>query len=201
MSGPAPNSTNTFALKTERVEITVPRSGDAAQLYSLVGGADRRAVCATLLWDGPDDVGEVEEWIERCRTAAYAEWGYHWVLRDRTGAIAGMPGIALGGIGTRPRDEPERADVGYWLGRPFWGRGLMGEALAEVLRFGFADLGYAKVEAEVFTHNERGRRLVERLGMTHEGTIRRAHRKYGAWVDVALYGMLPEEAGSTSSVS
>lgn len=194
MDGPTPDSTNTHGLMTERVEIMLPEPGDAAQLFSLVGGEDRRMVCATMLWDGPDEISEVEDWIERCRTAGYGEWGYHWVLRDRAGEIAGVPGIALGAIGTRPREEPGRADVGYWLGRPFWGRGVMGEVLAALLRFGFDELGFAKVEADVFTHNERGRRLVERLGMTHEGTIRRAHRKYGEWVDIALYGMLPEEA-------
>lgn len=194
MSGPAPDSTNIYSLTTERLEIALPEPEDAPQLFSLVGGEDRRAVCATLLWDGPDDISEVEAWIDGCRTAGYADWGYHWVVRDRTGDIAGERGVALGGIGTRPRGETGRADVGYWLGRPFWGSGVMSEALAELLKFGFAELGYAKVEAEVFTHNARGRRLVERLGMTLEGTIRRAHHKYGEWVDVALYGMLSEEA-------
>jgi RimJ/RimL family protein N-acetyltransferase len=69
----------------------------------------------------------------------------------------------------------------------------MTEALDGLLGYGFDRLGFVKIEADVFTHNTRGRRLVERLGMTLEGTIRSAHRKNGEWVDVALYGLLADE--------
>ena len=55
---------------------------------------------------------------------------------------------------------------------------------------GFSRLDLAKIEAEVFVSNTRGRRLVERVGFEHEGTIRRSQRKYGEWIDAALYGLV-----------
>jgi ribosomal-protein-alanine N-acetyltransferase len=191
--GPDPDSTNVYALNTERLSLDLPRPDEAANLFSLIGGPDRREICATLLWDGPEAIDEIEDWIDRCANATFSESGYHWVIRDREGVVAD-PGTPLGAIGTRPTGQAGRGDVGYWLGKPYWGNGIMSESLTRLLRFGFEELGYLKMEAEVFTHNSRGTRLVERVGMTHEGTIRRAHLKYGEWVDAAIYGMLPEEA-------
>ena len=54
--------------------------------------------------------------------------------------------------------------------------GIMTEALSRLIEYGFAKLDFAKMEADVFVHNTRGRRLAERVGMTLEGTIRRAHQ-------------------------
>lgn len=68
----------------------------------------------------------------------------------------GTIGMPLGAIGTRPRGWPGRGDVGYWLGKPYWGRGVMAEALREVLALGFGTLRFVKVEAEVFMTNPRG---------------------------------------------
>lgn len=192
-NGPDPEATNTYRFATPRLSMELPRHQDAPHLFALIGGADRRAVCSTLLWDGPDEVGEIEDWIERCRSESFGEAGFHWVIRDPSGKIAGRPGLPLGAIGTRPRGWPGRADVGYWLGKQYWGRGLMTEALLGLLALGFGTLGYAKVEAEVFAENRRGLRLVERVGMKREGLVRRAVRKYGDWVDEALYGVLFEE--------
>ena len=188
--GPAPDARNTYAYSTDRLTVELPTAEDAEELYALVGGADRDEVTATLIWDGPDSLAETEDWIERCRTETYEDWGFHWVIRDTTGAISGRAGRPLGAIGTRPKGMPGRADVGYWLGRPYWGRGVMTEALIGLLQLGFDDLGYAKIEADVYLSNERGIRLVERVGMEREGVVRRAVRKRGVWVDEAIYGIL-----------
>jgi len=69
----------------------------------------------------------------------------------------------------------------------------MTEALSGLLDYCFTSMDGHKVEADVFTHNVRGRRLVEKVGMTQEGIIRHAHRKAGEWVDQAVYGMLADE--------
>lgn len=193
-TGPDPKSLNTHSFTTSRLSVGLPTAEDAQRLFDLVGGPDRRAICSTLIWDGPNDVEEVAEWIDKCHSQSFEDWGFHWVIRDKTGALGGDRGLVLGAIGTRPREEPGRADVGYWLGRRYWGRGLMGEALSHLVAYGFSDLDYYKIEAEVFTHNERGRRLVEGVGMTLEGVIRSAHRKYGESVDKAIYGLLRSEA-------
>jgi ribosomal-protein-alanine N-acetyltransferase len=186
-TGPDPKSTNSHTLTTERLRIVPPAPEDAGRIYKLIGGDDREAICATLVWDGPDSAAEVENWIELSRTETFSPFGFHWAIRDST------TGNAIGAIGTRPRGEPGRADVGYWLGKAYWGQGLMGEALGALLGYGFNELGYYKMEADVFSNNTRGRRLVESAGMTQEGTIRSAYLKSGETVDTVLYGILFEE--------
>lgn len=192
-AGPAPDAKNDHEFETARLEMTLPVKSDAEVLYRLIGGPDRRSICATLVWDGPRDLSETEGWVEKVRASTFEEIGFHWVIRDRVGSVTDEPGQPLGAIGTRPRDNPGRADVGYWLGRPYWGQGLMSEALMALLVLGFTSLEFYKMEADVFGHNQRGIRLVERAGMRREGLIRKAHRKYGELVDVAVYGILREE--------
>lgn len=189
-SGPAEDSLNTHRFSTDRLTIELPVADDAAELYRLIGGQDREAICATLVWDGPDDPADSAWWVEQCRTATYGDWGYHWVVRDRGGDLAGTPGRPIGAIGTRPSGVPGRADVGYWFGRAYWGRGVATEALTALVDLGRNELGYAKIEANVFAHNVAGRRLVERVGFEREGLIRRGHRKRGRWVDNVIYGLV-----------
>lgn len=69
-SGPPPDSRNHHRLMTARLDVELPDPKDAPVLFELVGGTHRREVCATLLWDGPDHVSEVESWIERCHSRA-----------------------------------------------------------------------------------------------------------------------------------
>jgi RimJ/RimL family protein N-acetyltransferase len=191
--GPDPNSTNTFRLDTERLIIAVPIEDDAPSLYDLVGGQDRVEMTAGLIWDGPDQIGDTLEFIRKAQTDRFGDGGFHWAIHDRDGSVSGTAGKAIGMIGARPSAQPGRGDVGYWLGKPYWGRGLMKEALTAVLDLSFGDLDHEKMEAEVFTGNERSIRLVESVGMRREGTIRSGHHKRGRWVDTHIYGILRDE--------
>lgn len=187
-TGPAPSARNTHRLETRRLLVDLPVAMDADRIFSLTTGAEGREVTATLVWDGPRDHHEVEWWIEQCRTATYGEFGFHWVIRDATGGFSDR-GAVLGAIGTRPTAESGHADVGYWLGKPYWGRGLMREALTAVLTLCFRALDHARVVAEVFTDNTPGRALVERVGMTLRDVIPAAHVKRGRPVDFAVYAI------------
>jgi RimJ/RimL family protein N-acetyltransferase len=171
----------------------VPAESDAPTLFALVGGEDRLEMTAGLLWDGPDEISDTVGFIRQAQTEHYGESGFHWAIRDRTGAITGSSGTAVGMISARPSSEAGRGDVGYWLGKPYWGKGLMREALTAVLDLCFGEFDQVKVEAEIFTSNARSKRLVESLGMVLEGTIRSSHHKRGEWVDAHIYGILRDE--------
>ena len=191
--GPDPDRINDISFATRRLTIDVPDPTDAPRLYELVGGADREAICRTLLWDGPDSIEDVEEWIVRDRTQPFNEFGFHWVIRYATGEISGIQGGIIGSIGTRPLRSPGRADVGYWLGRAYWGQGIMTEALRALIALGFSQLNYHKIEADVYADNVRGRRLVEAAGLKFEGLLRHTTFKSGEWKDAAYYGLLHDE--------
>jgi [ribosomal protein S5]-alanine N-acetyltransferase len=192
-SGPDRAALNTYRIETERLFLEVPAESDAPTLFALVGGDDRLEVTAGLIWDGPDEVSDTLAFIRAARSKTYGEGGFSWAIHDRSGDFTGNPGAAIGMISARPSDQPGRGDVGYWLGKPYWGQGLMSEALAAVLELCFGELDQVKVEAEIFTNNARSKRLVESLGMQLEGTIRSSHYKRGAWVDSHIYGILRGE--------
>jgi [ribosomal protein S5]-alanine N-acetyltransferase len=183
--GPDPDSSNRHRLSTPRLTLEPPKPSDVDSLFALVGGPDRRRICAGLLWDGPDDPAEIRGWVEKHARGTYSETGYAWVIHHGD--------EVAGSVGLRPHHFPGRALVGYWLGVRHWRRGIMSEALAAVLDAAFGDWRLGKVEAEVFAHNLAGIRLVESMGLTREAYLRRAVLKGGEWIDETVYGILAEE--------
>lgn len=192
-SGPDPTSLNTYVINTARLSIEPPVRAHALALYGMASGSKGHGVTQGLLWNGPDSVDEVLEWVERQQNQPFSVGGFGWVVLDRRGAVSGTSRNPLGSITLRPHHFPGRCTVGYWLGAEHWRRGVMTEALSGVIDFSFRDLGVVKIEAEVFSRNTAGRALVESLGMKQEGEIRRAVLKRGEWLDELTYGLLPEE--------
>lgn len=187
MEGPSPDLVNETVLETPRLVLRPPEVDDAPHLYALLAGPERLPVTAGLRWDGPDDLAVIDDWVRRFRTNSFADGGHHWVIVDRAG------GRPIGAIGTRPTEERGRADVGFWLGRAYWGRGLMTEAVDRLVRHDFETLGMYRVEAEVFTNNRASAAVLRKVGFRHEGTVRSAYRKRGSFVDVDLFGLLLTE--------
>jgi RimJ/RimL family protein N-acetyltransferase len=85
------------------------------------------------------------------------------------------------------------AEVGYELGRPSWGKGLMTEALGPILEFGFDGMVLQRIEACPLADNAASNNLLLRLGFKKEGTLRRRVRFRGRYIDQAYYGLFREE--------
>ena len=86
-----------------------------------------------------------------------------------------------------------RAELGYVLGRNFWGQGLMQEALEALLGCAFGSMGLRRLEAEVDTRNFRSALLLRRLGFSREGLLRQRWFSKGEARDVEMYGLLRSE--------
>lgn len=104
-------------------------------------------------------------------------------------AIA-VNGEAVGGIGFVPLTDVERvsAEVGYWLGEPFWGRGLTTEAVVAIGRYAIEHHGLTRLFALPFAHNLASCRVLEKAGYQLEARLRRSAIKDGVIVDQILYG-------------
>lgn len=100
-----------------------------------------------------------------------------------------VDGEAAGNIGLMPGDDVERftAEIGYWLGRAFWGRGVMTEAVLATTRYAFAELGLHRVFAVPFAGNRASARVLEKAGYVCEGRMRRSAVKDGVVLDQWLY--------------
>lgn len=84
-------------------------------------------------------------------------------------------------------------ELGYYLARSHWGRGLGSSAIRQACRAVFAGSDLLRIYAEPFAHNTASRRALEKAGFTHEGTLRQNAVKDGQVLDMELYSLLREE--------
>lgn len=91
--------------------------------------------------------------------------------------------------------EHFRGGLGYWLGKPFWGAGYMGEAVKRVVQYGFEELGLRRIYAECFPENTGSAAVMLKAGMTYEGTLRQHvyHPLRQQMMDMQQYAILREE--------
>lgn len=102
-------------------------------------------------------------------------------------------GRLIGAVNLRFTPDDRRAELGYWVGRPHWGQGICTEAAAAVIDWGFRDRDLNRIYAHHMTRNPASGRVMLKLGMRHEGTLRQHYVKWGVLEDVEIYAVLREE--------
>lgn len=88
-----------------------------------------------------------------------------------------------------------RGEIGYDLGRDYWGQGYMAETLQLLLTFGYETMGLNRIEALVDPRNDNSRRLLQKLGFVEEGLLREYQRSESGFVDLMIYSLLKKEYG------
>lgn len=83
--------------------------------------------------------------------------------------------------------------IGYWIGKPYTGKGIMTRAFGAILSYGFETLHLNRIEVRIAEENIQSRALPERFGFTKEGTLRQAEWLYDHFVDHVVYGLLANE--------
>lgn len=101
--------------------------------------------------------------------------------------------IGAVGLKTRESDYRRSAELGYWLGKPFRGRGIITEAARAMTAYGFETLGLIRIYAYVKAHNRASARVLEKAGYQREGLLRKAILEEGAPVDFLLFAILRED--------
>jgi RimJ/RimL family protein N-acetyltransferase len=161
--------------------VCVLRPWRAGDLESLVRHADDRDVSRTLRdrFPHPYTIDAGRAWL----IAAGSE--------DPPSALAiHAGGEAVGGIGVIPGADVNRysGEVGYWLGRAWWGRGLATAAVAHFVPWAGRTFGLVRVFAYVFETNRSSMRVLEKCGFAREGVLRRHAFKDGQLLDEMVYG-------------
>jgi RimJ/RimL family protein N-acetyltransferase len=111
-----------------------------------------------------------------------------WAIRNADDALIG--GCGLDGFQLGKSHRSHRVEVGYWLAKPFWGRGIMTAVVGRVCRHAFEELGLTKITAHVFPHNPASARVLEKCGFQQEGFLRRHFLKNDQLLDARLFGLL-----------
>jgi ribosomal-protein-alanine N-acetyltransferase len=117
-----------------------------------------------------------------------------------------VSGEVAGGVGLMLQEDVARhsAEIGYWLGQTYWGRGIMTDVVRRMTRYGFTSLDLYRVYALVFEWNPASRRVLEKAGYILEGRLRKAAIKDGQLLDQFAYAVTrhdpPYVQGDTESV-
>jgi [ribosomal protein S5]-alanine N-acetyltransferase len=172
-------------LETPRLRLRPFTSADAPTVEQLAGAfaiAD-----TTLNIPHPYPAGAAAQWIATHSDSATRGVAFTWAITDRLSADL------CGAIGLHVNLHHQHAEIGYWLGVPFWGRGYTTEAAQAVLAYGFTTLGLERIVAHHFTRNPASGRVMQKIGMASEGLLRRHYRKGDRYEDIICYGILREE--------
>jgi RimJ/RimL family protein N-acetyltransferase len=174
-----------------RLEVGVPgivvRPWRAEDASSLAHHADNRKVWLNLrdAFPHPYRLADAEAFIDRSVASVPV-----------TNFAIEVDGVAGGGIGFKLGTDIERirAELGYWLGEPFWGRGIMSAVVRATSRWGAGEFGLARVFAVPFAENGASARVLAKAGFVLEGTMRRSAIKDGRVLDQLLFALVTAEA-------
>jgi ribosomal-protein-alanine N-acetyltransferase len=178
-------------LETARLRLRPFAASDAPTVAELAG--DARVAAPTLNIPHPYPPELARTWIAGLAEAAAAGRVYAFAITERAGEAV------IGAITIRP-DVFERAEIGYWLGVPSWGRGYTSEAAQRVTAFGFEALRFHRIQATCLPRNPASVRVLEHVGMRREGLLRGYVRKDGVYEDLLMYAILRDEWKEQSAV-
>ncbi len=102
-------------------------------------------------------------------------------------------GTVIGAIGLEFTKSYHHAELGYWLGKPFWGMGYATEATKRIVHHGFMDLKLHRIHAFHLSQNPASGNVLKKLGMLHEGSMREHILKWGEYLNTEFYGILRSE--------
>jgi RimJ/RimL family protein N-acetyltransferase len=155
---------------------------DAPEVQRMSGA--REIASTTLNIPHPYEDGMAEEWI-RTHSEGFAE--------DKAIVFAithREQNYLMGAMDLRVDMDHERGEIGYWIGKDYWGRGYCTEAAARVLEYGFNDLKLNRIQAYHIKRNPASGRVMRKIGMICEGCQRQDVKKWGEFEDCIIYGIL-----------
>lgn len=152
---------------------------------------EKQIYLQTLAIPFPYTESDADWWINRNIEAAKRQQGrtLNWAIRRSS------DGLLIGGVGFSDHKigTVHSSELGYWLAKPYWGKGIMTEVVKVVTAFGFKELGLIRITAHIFAFNKGSARVLEKAGFLCEGHLRSHYQKEGQIIDAKIYGLLSDE--------
>ncbi len=176
----------TALLETERLVLRRFVLGDAGAMYKNWASEDE--VTRFLTWPTHSDAGVtravLSDWIAGYEKADF----YNWAIElKETGELIGNISVV------QVKEKTECAELGYCMGSRWWGAGIMPEAGRGVVRYLFEEVGFNRIAAAHAKNNPKSGRVMQKIGMTYEGTLRKAGFCNQGLVDEVWYSILRDE--------
>jgi len=172
-------------IETERLILRPFCLTDAPAVQKLAG--DIEIARNTNAIPHPYEDGMAEEWIGT-HQAKFEEGklvNFANVLRE-TGQLIGAIGLVVA-------IEDDRAELGYWVGKPYWNSGYCTEAARAVLDYGFNVMGLNLINAHHMSRNAASGKVMQKIGMKHIATLPQWIKKWGEFVDLELCVILKSD--------
>jgi [ribosomal protein S5]-alanine N-acetyltransferase len=172
-------------LTTERLLLRPFQLEDAPTVNELAGA--REIADTTSLIPHPYQLEDAVNWImthpdsfEKGREVVFA------ITLRESGELVGAIGLGID-------RHNQLAEMGYWVGVPYWNNGYCTEAAKAVVAYAFEELKLNRVEARYMTRNPSSGRVMEKIGMQFEGKLRQQIQRWGVFEDANIYAILREE--------
>ncbi len=172
-------------LETPRLILRRMKVSDAEDMFDY---ARRAEVTRYLLWDCHPDVQSTREYLQYVQKQYEEGEFYDWaVILRETGRMIGTAGF------TSFDDDNNAAEIGYVINPDYRGIGVAPEAVGEIMKFGFLRLNLHRITARYMEGNDASRRVMEKCGMSFEGTFRSSLMVKGDYRTISVCAILRDE--------
>lgn len=172
-------------LTTERLVLRQVRAEDSPTVFAFKGNPD---VTTQYAREPHASLDQTSDWLQRVQESNAQSDDFMWAVtlksEERLIGTCLLWNVDL---------KAQCGELGYELHPDYGRRGMMSEAVAAVVAFGFNELGLHRIEANTFAKNASSTRLLEKLGFTLEGNLRQRVYFRGEYLDQLYYGLLKEE--------
>ncbi len=181
------NHIGTKSLETNRLILRRFKMEDAQDMYN--NWASDNEVTKYLTWPTHTNIDVSKQvlaiWIEQYNDLQKYEWA---IELKETGSVIGSIGLL------NIDNQNENCEIGYCIGRLYWGKGITAEAAKAVINFGLKEVGFQRITGRHDCENTASGRVMQKCGLTHEGVLRKINKNNkGELVDCTYYSILKDE--------
>jgi [ribosomal protein S5]-alanine N-acetyltransferase len=169
-------------LETSRLLLRPFTVDDVQTVEALVGDFEVSKYMLHVPYPYP--TGRALSWITTHASDFAIGRGAHFAITQKADQFL------CGAISLDVKPEHKRAGLGYWLGKDYWGHGYAAEAAKALIEYGFTKLGLNRIAADHFSTNRSSGRVMQKIGMKHEGSLKQHYYKNGEYADSEIYGIL-----------
>ncbi|MDE6575844.1 MAG: GNAT family N-acetyltransferase [Opitutales bacterium] len=172
-------------LGTDRLVLRGINSGDYDDFFATWN--DRDAVYMLIYIPWPTSKEQAIHYLHSLSYQASRQEGLYWAITEPdAGRLMGVIGLTL-------ESSFDRAELHYWLAKPYWGKGYATEAAKRVIDYVFRDLNIHRLEVNCFSDNARSKRVIEKCGFQHEYLRKECLKKEGQYKDIDYYYLLQQD--------
>ncbi len=169
-------------LKTDRLILRLIEQSDAVIINTLTNDKDITSMTAQIPY--PCSLNDTKSWIDDQAKACNEGYQANFAI------LAKDSNKLVGVIGLEINKQHKRAELGYWVGKKYWGKGYASESGKKVLEYAFKELKLHRVSAHLMQGNTPSKKVLQKLGMQYEGRLRGYIRKDEVFHDVESYSVL-----------